>query len=102
MPWSKSRPSGSGTDAIYRTPEHRRARAALLAQHYEGAPCCLCSGPMYGPTRNLHADHCPTCRGHGCERCGGAGYRGLSHGACNRRDGSVRARARQTATRLQW
>jgi hypothetical protein len=92
MPWSSSRPQGNGTDAKYRTVAHRQARAALLATFQPGDPCCLCDRPMYGPTRNLHADHWP----------GSDQYRGLSHAACNRRDGSMRARARQTASRLRW
>lgn len=98
MPWSSSRP---GTNPIYRTPAHRKARAALVAQHYDGAPCCLCGHPMYGPTRNLDADHQP----------GTDMYRGLAHGharcqdcgkRCNRSDGARRGRARQTASPLRW
>jgi hypothetical protein len=98
MPWSTSRP---GSAAVYRTPAHRKARAALLARFTPGDPCCLCGHPMYGPTRNLDADHLP-----GTEH-----YRGLAHGAarcpvcrkrCNRSDGARRGRARQDASRLRW
>jgi hypothetical protein len=93
VPWSASRP---GSSPIYRTPQHRKARAALLAAYQPGDPCCLCGRPMYGPTRNLHADHDPH----------SGGYRGLAHGGppywCNQRDGSRRARARQDASRLRW
>jgi hypothetical protein len=94
MPWSSSRPKGSTRG--YGT-EHTKARAALLALHYDGAPCCLCGHPMYGPTRNLDADHLP----------GTDLYRGLAHGAarcqvcgkrCNRSDGGKRGRERQTVT----
>lgn len=101
MPWKTSRPAGSSTQAIYRTPEHRAARAALLAQHCDGAPCCLCGHPMYGPTKNFDADHLP----------GTDTYRGLAHGLrpcqvcgkrCNRSDGAKRGRARQTASALRW
>lgn len=59
MPWNRSRPNGDKASAIYRTPEHRNARAALVAAHDDGDPCCLCGHPMYGPTRNLDADHLP-------------------------------------------
>jgi hypothetical protein len=89
MPWSASRP---GSSPIYRTAEHRKARAALLAVFALGDPCCLCGRPMYGPTKNLHADHWP----------GTDQYRGLAHEVCNRSDGSRRARARQGASRLRW
>lgn len=98
MPWSNARP---GSAAVYRTAEHRRARAALLAAFTPGDPCCLCGHPMWH-TRRLNADHMP----------GTDQYRGLSHGvghrctvcgkACNQTDGSRRARARQDASRLRW
>ena len=93
MPWDRRSP----TNPIYRTPAHKRARAALLAAFTPGDPCCLCSHPMYPPTRNLHADHDPA---------DPTRYRGLAHGTapcqtcgvrCNVRDGSVRARAKQEA-----
>lgn len=98
--WAR-RPAGDKASAIYRTSEHRRARAALLAVHYDGAPCCLCGHPMHGPTRNLDADHLP----------GTDQYRGLAHGngrcqtcglRCNRVDGAKRGRARQNVSRLVW
>jgi hypothetical protein len=101
MPWSKSRPNGSGTSALYRSPEHKRARAALLAQHEDGDPCCLCGHGLYGPTKNFDADHLP----------GTNQYRGLAHGLtpcrtcglrCNRVDGAKRGRARQSSSRLRW
>jgi hypothetical protein len=105
MPWSNSRPQGNGTDAKYRTVAHRQARAALLARFQPGDPCCLCGHPMYGPTRNLDADHYP----------GTDQYRGLAHGnmpcpvcrlRCNRSDGARRGRGRQGAlrgfTRPDW
>jgi hypothetical protein len=88
MPWSDSR---RGASPIYRTPEHRKARAKLLAAFQPGDPCCLCGRPMYPPTRNLHADHDPA----------GNGYRGLSHGLCNVRDGARRGRARQNVIRMR-
>lgn len=98
MPFARNRKA----DAIYATPAHRKARAALLAAYQPGDPCCLCGHPMWPPTRNLHADHDPLT----------GGYRGLAHGApcgacgkrCNQSDGARRGRARQDrrSTRLQW
>lgn len=90
MPWSRS----AGAAPVYRTAQHRKARAALLDAFQPGDPCCLCGHPMYPPTRYLHADHDPTT----------GGYRGLAHARCNVRDGARRGRARQNArtTQLQW
>ena len=94
-------PFRSGPAApIYRTPEHRRARAALITAWTPGDPCCLCGHPMYGPARYLHADHIP----------GTDQYRGLAHGTpcqvcgkrCNQSDGAKRGRARQDTSTLQW
>jgi hypothetical protein len=90
MPFAKQR----GAAPIYRTPEHRRARATLIKAFRPGDPCCLCGHPMYPPTSGLHADHDPV----------NGGYRGLSHMRCNVRDGAKRGRARQNtrATQLRW
>lgn len=87
MPWSRSRPHGTSVNPLYRSPEHAKARAALLAAFTPGDPCCLCARPMWTP-KGLHADHLP----------GTTQYRGLAHPACNRRDGARRGRARQTTT----
>jgi hypothetical protein len=93
VPWSNTR---SGTKAVYRSAEHRHARARLLAAYQPGDPCCLCGRPMYPPTSGLHADHDPV----------NGGYRGLAHGGppyyCNQRDGSRRARKRQESSQLRW
>lgn len=103
MPWSTSRPKGSGTDAIYRTPEHRRMRARLLAELERNGTgrCCIGGEPIYFG-QAVHADHCPTCRGHGCGSCGGVGYRGLACAAHNRSDGATRGRERQNSSPLRW
>lgn len=93
MPWSKQ----SGSAPIYRTKQHRQARARLLAAFTPGDPCCLCHHPMWPPTRDLHADHIP----------GTNDYRGLAHGTrcptcgkcCNQVDGARRGRAKQGSTR---
>lgn len=81
-----------GQAAVYRTKEHRDARARLLAAFHPGDPCCLCGRPMYPPTSSLHADHDPF----------GHGYRGLAHARCNTTDGAKRGRARQLGPRLRW
>ena len=78
-------------NAVYRTREHRAARAAMLKAYQPGDPCCLCGHPMWPPTSGLHADHDPA-----------GGYRGLSHGLCNVRDGARRGRARQDTSTLRW
>lgn len=105
MPWTPR----SGAAPIYRTPQHKRARAALVKAFKPGDPCCLCGHPMYPPTRYLHADHLP----------GTTEYRGLAHGTapcqvcgkrCNVRDGARRGRSRQgrrtprptRVTTLRW
>lgn len=102
MPWTRN----ARAAPIYRTARHRNARATLIAHYQPGDPCCLCGEPMWPPTRDLHADHCPTCQGDGCDNCNGSGYRGLAHGGppnyCNQRDGARRGRARQDVTQLVW
>lgn len=84
------------TLGVYRSPEHKRARRALLAIFTPGDPCCLCGKPMWldsnGSARKLHADHDPNT----------GGYRGLAHAKCNTRDGAKRGRARQIVTTLKW
>lgn len=97
MPWDRSAP----TSAVYRTPAHRKARAALLKAWTPGDPCCLCGHPMWGPPSSIHADHDPRSPDQ---------YRGLAHGTipcqdcgqrCNVADGARRGRARQT-TPTRW
>jgi hypothetical protein len=82
------KPKTSSTARGYDS-HHRRERARLVAAFTPGDPCCLCHHPMYGPTRNLDADHLPGTRT----------YRGLAHGhgpcqtcgrRCNRSDGASR------------
>ena len=95
------------TQRIYTTPEHKAARAELLAHYTPGDPCCLCGHPMWprpdGRTDWLHADHVP----------GTTKYRGLAHGypcpeckgkRCNQSDGARRGRERQDqrSTDLKW
>lgn len=89
------------TAAIYRTRDHKRARAQLLATYTPGDPCCICGHPMWPPTSNLHADHDPDDH---------TRYRGLAHGTtpcqdcgqrCNVQDGARRGRARQN-TPTRW
>lgn len=92
-----SKPKASSTARGYGS-THVKARTALLARFTPGDPCCLCGHPMYGPTRNLDADHLP-----GTEQ-----YRGLAHGngrcqtcglRCNRTDGASRGARKTNAQR---
>jgi hypothetical protein len=100
MPWSTTRPPG--TQAIYRTPEHRKARAALIKAYRPGDPCCLCGHAMWPPTSQLHADHDPA---------DPRRYRGLAHGTtpcqdcgvkCNVSDGSRRGNQRSRGITRRW
>jgi hypothetical protein len=90
MPWAKSRPSadkrGYGT-------EHRKARAAAIAQLERAGVgiCCIGGEPIY-PGQALHLDHTP-------DR---TGYRGLACARHNRSDGAKRGRARQNVTTIKW
>ncbi len=90
MPWDRSRPAPSsrGYGA-----EHRRARAAAIAQLERAGVgiCCIGGEPIY-PGQALHLDHTP-------DR---SGYRGLACARHNRSDGAKRGRARQDVTRLRW
>lgn len=90
MPWDRSRPSpekrGYGA-------EHRKARAAAIAQLERAGVgiCCIGGEPIY-PGQSLHLDHTP-------DR---TAYRGLACARHNRSDGAKRGRARQNVTRLKW
>lgn len=92
MAWNRDAPAA----AVYRTRAHKQARAAFIAQHRPGDPCCLCGHPMWSHPSKLHADHDPTdpnrYRGlaHGTEPCQDCGQR------CNVVDGARRGRQRQT------
>jgi hypothetical protein len=98
MPWAKSRPRGKGVDAKYRTPEHRAQVAAYNRQLARDGQA-FCAQPVCILRSRLILPGMAWCAGHDDT---GTRYIGLVHAACNRRDGSVRARARQTATRLRW
>jgi hypothetical protein len=90
MPWSSSR-SGGNTNARGYGADHKRARAAALAQlERDGIGiCCIGGEPIY-PGQRLHLDHTP-------DR---SGYRGLACASHNVRDGARRGRDRQTVTAL--
>lgn len=90
MPWDRSKP----TDPKYRTPEHRKARAAMKAQldrdgqAWCAQPVCLMRSRLILPGMDWCAGHDDT----------GTRYIGPVHGLCNRQDGARRARQRQTVT----
>jgi len=98
MAWDRSAP----VPRVYRSLQHKQARAAMLAAYEPGDPCCLCGHPMWPPTSALHADHNPH---------DPTSYRGLAHGTrpcevcgkrCNVLDGAKRGRARQGRTERRW
>lgn len=99
MPWARR----SGTLPIYRTPEYRKARNALVAAFQPGDLCCLCWHPIW-TKRYIEVQHAPgttrlvgVC--HGTNNiCGVCGLR------CNQSDAGRRAQARQVtkATNLKW
>lgn len=92
MTWDRS----NGTDPKYRTPEHRRYRAGLVAQlKRDGYLICtadVCvfnsrdiTNPNGRDRDGLHAGH----------NDAGTEYVGPQHNACNVKDGARRARAKQ-------
>jgi hypothetical protein len=89
MPWARSRPSadkrGYGT-------EHRKARAAAIAQlERAGVGICCIGGERIYPGQALHLDHTPDRNA----------YRGLACARHNRSDGAKRGRARQNVIRMR-
>jgi hypothetical protein len=93
MTWDRTR---SGTDAKYRTREHREYRASLVRQlKREGYLICaakVCvfesrtiTNPNGRERDGLHAGH----------NDAGTAYDGPQHAACNVRDGAVRGREAQ-------
>lgn len=86
---------------------HVKVRAALIARHRVGDPCCIGGEPLGPAGRELHLDHCPLCKGQGCNApgcgaCGFPGYRGLACARHNRQDGARRGRTRLKTSRLRW
>lgn len=103
--WRTRRPNGAATDPLYASARHRQYRAAAMAALARvGAGLCCLGGEAIYPSmgRDLHADHCPLCRGRGCDSCGGIGYRGLACARHNRSDGARRGAARQSTSPLRW
>ncbi|HEY9495902.1 MAG TPA: hypothetical protein VIR15_13685 [Intrasporangium sp.] len=94
-----------GANPKYRTPEHRRYRAALVEQlNRQGYLMCTAKVCIF-PTRHitnpngrardgLHAGHDDS----------GTSYDGPQHNACNVTDGAVRGRARRDSKQstLRW
>lgn len=89
MPWNRSRPGGSKTAAKYRSPEHRRTRAAYANQlQREGflicaQPVCVEPSRTIWPGTEWAAGHDDT----------GTRYIGPVHRTCNVRDGARRGAA---------
>lgn len=98
MAWDRS----AGTHPKYRSAEHKRERARLVAQlKRDGVLWCtavVCLMPSRAITNpngrepdGLHLGH----------EDDGATIRGPEHGRCNTHDGAVRGRARQDPPR-RW
>src|SRR6476469_1755089 len=98
MPWSKSRPRGTATDASYHTPEYRatakrlRDELALDGTGRCAEVVCIKRTRLITPGMDLHVCH---------ERSTGR-VLGLGHRACNLSEAARYARSRQTATTLHW
>jgi len=101
MSWAKSRPAG--TQAKYRSAEHREYRESLVRDLERDGFLTCTADECVMPTRiitnpngrardGLHAGH----------EDDGITYRGPQHFACNVKDGAKRGRARQGVTRLRW
>ena len=88
MPWSTTRPAG--TQAKYRTPEHRRERARLKAQ-LDRDGYLVCAQPVCVMGDRLIRPGERWCAGHDDE---GLTYIGAVHFDCNSRDGARRGNAR--------
>ena len=97
MSWSKSRPGGGGTQAKYRSKEHRDARAAMKAQ-LERDGSAQCAQPVCVMRSRLILPGMAWCAGHDDS---GTRYIGLVHRVCNQRDGAKRARDRQSVIQMR-
>lgn len=100
MPFDSSRPS---TDPKYRTREHRKYRADLVAQlERDGSLTCTASVCVM-PTREITNPNGQEPDGlNAGHNDAGDAYDGPQHRACNLRDGAVRGRERQNETRTRW
>jgi hypothetical protein len=84
MPWSRTKP----TAAKYRTAEHRRTRATLMAklkrdgQGICAEPVCVHRSRVIAPWMDLHLSH----------NDAGTHTLGLSHAKCNLRAAALKAR----------
>lgn len=98
MPWDRSRPGGTRTQAKYRDPEYLATRKRLLAQLKAAGQgvcaerICVMRSRLITPAMDLHLCHDDT----------GRHIRGLGHRQCNLSDAGRRARARQQATLPVW
>lgn len=99
MPWDRA----AGTHPKYRTAQHRRYRARLVAQlKRDGYLTCTADDCLFD-TRDITNPNGRDPDGlHAGHEDDGITYRGPQHNLCNVRDGAVRARARQEARNLDW
>ena len=93
MSWASSRPPG--TQAKYRTREHRQYRASLVARlRIEGYLLCTADVCLF-ETREITEPNGRRDDGlHAGHEDDGITYSGPQHRACNVRDGAVRGNAR--------
>jgi hypothetical protein len=84
MPWSRTKPGA----AKYKTVEHRRTRATLMAQLKRDGqgicaePVCVHRSRLIAPWMDLHLSH----------NDAGTAYLGLSHKRCNESAAAKKAR----------
>jgi hypothetical protein len=99
LPWAKD----TSADAKYHSAQHRKVRAALVAQlKRDGYLTCTARDCVF-PTRTITNPNGRDRDGlHAGHNDAGTDYDGPQHNACNIKDAAVRARARQTTTQIQW
>ena len=98
MPWSNARPGGGKTAAKYRTPEHRRTRAAYAAQLQRDGYLTCAQPVCTRRSRTIHPGD-DWAAGH---NDAGTAYIGPVHRDCNIKAAAVAARSRQGSSRLRW
>jgi hypothetical protein len=95
MAWDRT----GGTDPKYRTTEHKRYRASLVAQLKRDGFLICTARTCVMPTRHITNPNGRERDGlHAGHNDAGDGYDGAQHAACNVSDGARRARAKQGET----